>query len=417
MKTLPGALIVCLAGTACAFPQRPQGAPTVDGFVTRVMSPSDFSVNGIRVVCGPETQTYRSDDKSAAGGCPAEMPFIGQEMTIFGRLDPKNSVAAAERIELQVPASEEVSGAAVVEAVADSATAAASPELYADGYRIQLAPGAAMEFDPSLRSLASVKAGTWIEYKAHLRPDGVLVTTSASFHQRPEGDDGKRSSSDVNHRRLPSWPDTMMQQRVREIAEKLIPAYERELPEDDPARISFRFDVVDSRSMGTDPIPLPDGLVLLTRQDVQQMQNDSQLAALLADSIACILERQTWRLRIAANAAASGDSILHATEAFLGKAKQAGFSGSANEMRDVLGREYAQSARVGLELMHEAGFDIEQAPIAWWMLANHDRQLTATTLPYRSATLYRVLGTLWDNPAVDRRGGSTGAGNGPAAEQ
>src|ERR1051326_2856864 len=39
------------------------------------------------------------------------------------------AVAAAERIELQGPASEEVSGAAVVEAVADSATAAASPEL------------------------------------------------------------------------------------------------------------------------------------------------------------------------------------------------------------------------------------------------------------------------------------------------
>ena len=381
------------------------------------MSPSDFSVNGIRVVCGPETQTYRSDDKSAAGGCPAEMPFIGQEMTIFGRLDPKNSVADAERIELQVSAPKEISGFAVVEAVADAAATATTPELTADGYRIQLAPDAAVRFDPSLRSLAGVKAGTWIEYKAHLRPDGVLVAASASFHQRPEGENGKRSTSDVNHKRLPSWPDTMMEQRVREIAEKLIPTYQREMPEDDPARIDFRFDVVDSRSMGTDPIPLPDGLVLLTRQDVQQIQNDSQLAALLADSIACILERQTWRLRIAVNAAASGESIVHATEALIGKPKQAGFSGSADEMRDVLGREYAQSARVGLKLMHEAGFDIEQAPIAWWMLANHDKQLTATTLPYRSATLYRVLGTLWDNPAVDRGAGSAGAGSGPAAEQ
>ena len=409
MKALPGALLFCLAGTACAVAQEPHGAPTIDGFVTRVLSPSEFSVNGIRIVCGPETRMARSDSKTLAEGCPAEMPFVGEEMTIFGRLDARQNAATASRIEIQVPADEEVFGSAVVEAVAASPPSA---EVSADGYRILLPPDASLSFAPPLHSLADVKAGAWAEYKAHLRADGVLVAKSVRFEAASgPKENGDPAATQLNPKKLPSWPDTMMEQRVAQIGQKLIPSYQRTLPDGDPAKIAFRFELVDGRSIGTDPIPLPSGVVVLSRMDIQRLQNDSQVAALLADAMACILERQIWRLRIAQHAAASGESIVDATEAFIPGAKQAGFHGSANDMRDVLGQEYAQSARVGLELMHDAGFDIEQAPIAWWLLANHDKQLSATTLPYQSANVYRVLGTLWNNPAASRPGAGSVSGS------
>lgn len=412
MKALPGALLVCLAGTACGFPQQPQGAPTVDGFVTRVISPTDFSVNGIHIVCGPDTQTGRSDSKSLAAGCPEQTPFIGEAMTIFGTLEDKGTVADAARIQIQVPPDEEIAGSAIVEAVQ-------SAEVRADGYRVLLPASAAITFNPPLRSPADVRPSDRMQYKARLRPDGVLVASSIAFRRANSGAPPQPTSNARSlWKRIERWPDTMMEQHIAAIGEKLIPGYQRALAESDPGKIHFRFEVIDGQRMGSEPVPLPDGLVLLPRLDVQRLQNDSQIAALLADSIACILENQPWRTRIAVNAATAGESIVDASESLISSAKQSGFTGSRDQMRDVLGDEYAQSGRVGLQLMHDAGFDIEQAPVAWWLLANHDKQLTAVTLPYRPATLYQVLGTLWNNPAVIRPDdASSSAAAGPGSAQ
>lgn len=400
MKVLPGALLVCLAGTTCGVSQEPKGAPTVDGFVTRVMSPTDFSVNGIHILCGPNTQTGRSDSKALTPGCP-DQPFIGEAITIFGTLEDKGTVANATRIEIQVPPEQEISGSGIVEAL-QSASAGVTAEFRADGYRVLLPAGAAITFNPPLRSLADVRLSDWIQYKASLRPDGVLVASSISFRRGHSAAPTQQAAAGSLWKRIARWPDTMMEQHIAAIGEKLIPGYQRALPDNDPGKIHFRFEVIDGSRMGSEPVPLPDGLVLLPRLDVQRLQNDSQIAALLADSIACILENQPWRTRIAVNAATAGESIVNASESMIASAKQAGFSGSRDQMRDVLGDEYAQSGRVSLELMHDAGFDIEQAPVAWWLLANHDKQLTAVTLPYRPAALYQVLGTLWNNPAVNR---------------
>ena len=57
-----------------------------------------------------------------------------------------------------------------------------------------------------------------------------------------------------------------------------------------------------------------------------------------------------------------------------------------------------QSGRVSLGLLHDAGYDITQAPIAWWLLAKssaHD--LSSIPLPPRAANLYRSLGMTWHN--------------------
>jgi hypothetical protein len=55
-----------------------------------------------------------------------------------------------------------------------------------------------------------------------------------------------------------------------------------------------------------------------------------------------------------------------------------------------------QSGRVSLGLMHDAGYDITQAPEAWWTLAtrpgNSSHQHSA---PDRANNLYYALGTTW----------------------
>jgi hypothetical protein len=61
-----------------------------------------------------------------------------------------------------------------------------------------------------------------------------------------------------------------------------------------------------------------------------------------------------------------------------------------------------QSGRVSLGLLHDAGYDINQAPIAWWMLATDSAdKLPSTPLPHRAANLYKSLGTTWRNYSED----------------
>jgi hypothetical protein len=57
-----------------------------------------------------------------------------------------------------------------------------------------------------------------------------------------------------------------------------------------------------------------------------------------------------------------------------------------------------QSGRISLGLLHDAGYDINQAPMTWWLLvAGKPDRLPFTSLPPRAANLYKSLGSTWRN--------------------
>ncbi len=61
-----------------------------------------------------------------------------------------------------------------------------------------------------------------------------------------------------------------------------------------------------------------------------------------------------------------------------------------------------QSGRVSLELLHDAGYDIDQAPIAWWLLSIRgikSQFRRSICLTGRSISI-SVLGEIWHNPNV-----------------
>lgn len=155
-------------------------------------------------------------------------------------------------------------------------------------------------------------------------------------------------------------------------------------------------------------LSLPSGIILVPYQAVERMQNDSQLAAILADSIAIEMEAQDNRMlrgvrptgkQMAAEAAAgatiyTGDALVPGLGAF---ATGTSIVGIARGKRE-LDREEQQSGRVSLTLMHDAGFDVEEAPIAWWRLSEHEgKPLADTPLPDQSRNLYRDLAATWAN--------------------
>jgi len=201
----------------------------------------------------------------------------------------------------------------------------------------------------------------------------------------------------IDLKRLPPYDDPAVQARVGEIGSRLIPPYQRSLADTDPSKIYFRFVVIDS-GLFNDALSMSSGVILIPRQVVERMQNDDQLATVLADNIACALEKQEFRAQPAVRASEAaflGGMLVPVA----GPAIELGALGGQEQM---LIRIEEQSGRVSLALLHDAGFDVNQAPLAWRLLAPKKAKPTAeTAIPARAAYLYRILGEIWNNPAAN----------------
>ncbi len=415
-----------------ALQSQTQDEPALEGYVTRAASNSDFDVNGVRVFCnGVEylpPGTVRSVSKPPVV-CPAGTPFLGEHIAIYGTEDADGHSVYAIRIELRPPQRGYVFGSGVIDAAPPQSAPAGQPgelRLRADGYRIRVTGKTKVEWSAPLQSVTDVKAGDWIKYKAKRYAMGELIADSVRIGPNEIGDEEQKLRAKDEYdpssvpadakqnllkdafamgydpKEFPPYDDAAMQARVEKIGNSLVPSYQRALPDSDPAKIQFRFYLVDNKhfcgTMPCDLFALPSGVILVPHQVVERMQNDSELAAVLADGIARAIEKQQFRMQtkryaaIAAGVAGAfvplvGPSIL--TE---------GMSLQAH----LLLREQHQSGRVGLDLLHDAGYDIDQAPVAWWLLASmKPKPIAEIDIPDRSVYLYRILGESWHNPALN----------------
>lgn len=399
-----------------------QDLPAVIGVVTRVNSASDFDVNGQHIFCASITRIV--DPTIPTGsylGCPKGPVLLGRGMTVWGEWDRSRHILATSQIELSPPPTRDVSGAAIVE-LAPTADADAPGTLIvrADGYRIHLVQETHITWTYPVLKLADIKAGNWIEYRGTLAADGAVIATSAAIKVaaltagklNARGDDkydpaaAPASSKQgalsvafkgVDPKRFPPYNNEAMQQRISDVSKKLIPSNQLELPDTDLAKIDFRFQLVET-SVWWDATPLPSGTILVPHELVERMQNDSQLAAVLADSMASILEGQDFRTQSAARAVLPELLIDAAAKARASTAQIAGLTMGSPD--DASTKALQQSGRVALDLMHDAGFDVYQAPIAWWLLS---RKKPAPhqdmPMPRRAAYLYQVLGQFWGDQA------------------
>ncbi len=333
---------------------RGQGPASIAGYVTRAVSASDFDVNGFHILCTALTGAASTSVQREAGttvACPGDPPFVGEYLTVYYtlRLTAAHSIYAL-RIEKQpTPKSGEVSGSAVIDA-APVQEAAGAPDsgllVRADGYRIRITGTTEVTWLPPLQSLAGVETGDWIEYKGKLDAAGVLVAASVKIGPNMIGSGEEKLRADGEYdptavpagarqnymknafrggytgqawdpKKFPPFRNAEMQTRVEKIGNSLVPAYQRALPDSAPAKINFRFQVIDNKRLcgliPCDALAQPNGIILIPHQLVERTQNDSQLAAVLADAMARALERQQYReekKKRTANAAVLAGFIL-----------------------------------------------------------------------------------------------------------
>jgi hypothetical protein len=284
------------------------------GFVTRAISFADFDANGLHVLFTRETRvrvgnTFLSDPATSGS------PYVGQTVSIIGKQQrAKHQIQAEEIVFLPVP-ERKVTGFAVIDRVLSPVD---SKEILvrADGYPILVNASTQVTFKTPLASVSEVTTNIWIAFHGKLREDGTVLAETAIFTPNivqdredkllaktdydPSAvpDDSKQNVArrfflGVDLKKIPPVHDAAMQARINRIGESLIPGYQRDLLDTDETKIDFRFQLVDQPKWH-DAVTTPGGVILVPRHIVERLQDDSQLAAVLADNIGTALEKQTY---------------------------------------------------------------------------------------------------------------------------
>jgi len=394
----------------------------LDGFVTRVTSPLDFEVNGVKVLLSKATEAHLQTGNTKSYIATSDIrPYVGEAAQIFGRLHKKAHTVDATDIRLRQAEPHEVSGSGIVDSILPSPGDAHAPDdhlVRADGYSVLVSAKTTVVFTPSLSADTAFRANVWITFHGTQRPDGVVVAAKAAFSENviSGGEDKLRASREydpaavdpaakqsglskaflgVNPKLIPPYKDDAMQARISMIGARLVPQYQRDLPDSDQTKINFRFQLIDT-TRWRDALALPNGIILVPRQVVQRMQNDSQLATVLADNIVCVLEKQYLHMLPSAHKMTAAQVAGSAGGIFVPGLGIATLGGNMVVSSRLLHAFEQQSGRVSLGLLRDAGYDIYEAPRAWWLLAPVTPTDTANTpLPRRAAYLYQMLGENW----------------------
>lgn len=401
-----------------------QGGFAVDGYITAVSSPNGFDVNGTHVTTSAETVYGLIGDKTPHHDSPLQDAVkVGAYVRVAGSTEKQSKTATASAVYFRDDWDKKLAGFGVIDKVIE---AGPEPLYEADGYRIRIASGTESRFSKGLNAQADVGTNTWVKYEGKRNETGELVATRAEFVPARQGKikpipqqdsmpsqdslidaNGKLESLRTKVRlsdaggpcgwhRVPA--DKALQERVLRVGLSVVPAYQKQLPDDSPSKIHFRFYAVDDVKIRSEIVcnvgfvatPSNLGLVLVPKQVVERLGSDDELAAVMADGVAFNMQQQSARLIAEWRELFGAEAAGGIAEAFV-----PGFN-FANEIGvDILAhkiemRMEEQRGRVALALMTDAGYDPWQAPEAWRLLAPKNLPSDVSAVKYPSRSGYQL---------------------------
>ena len=408
-------LLCCIATLfSVGFILLPVSATEIDGYITRAGTPERFFVNQEEVHCTPGKTKLRTliPDMESEDKVVCKQWTVGDSVAVHGT--EVKGILMAKRVDTQKPKIPKVEGFALVDRVL-SPVAPDTGLFRADGYMLAITPKTKLSFADGMPKQPATNQ--WVHYAGTLRPDGTAEAHSLAFSpnnvSRLEDNLREKTEFDaaavkeeekqgrvskfflgMNAKKIPAWDDADMQARITAIGEKLVPRFQRELPDSDPSKIHFRFQLVDEKTI-PDGITMPSGIILVPHQVLVALPDDTELAAILASDIAEVMEEQSVRLA-PGNVALSGVGNAATVAGFF--VPFVGFAsiGTATAQHVRLVHSQQQSTRAGLALMNDAGYDVRKAPLAWWRLADWGEiPLSKVKMPDRTEYAYSILGTAW----------------------
>ncbi len=260
----------------------------VRGYVVEVLSPTQFLMDAFGIV---EDRTYSVDVREAPDS--VGVVRVGADLEVEGRVDPATEQLHAVQLRRRPPPEDRTPETSTI--------------------------SAAVPLEPAERRL-------WNSLKVEVK--------------EPNFD--RRRSGRVSIRDRPEYEiiaNADVQQYVADLGIRLVPAFQRDLPDDDPARIPFRFYVIRNERAGATAIA---SVILVHTRTFEILKNEAQLASILSHEIAHITQKHAWRL----------DQMVRGS------------------IRVDHARAYENQAdRVGLDYMVHAGYDPREAARTWKLFA------------------------------------------------
>jgi hypothetical protein len=183
--------------------------------------------------------------------------------------------------------------------------------------------------------------------------------------------------------------DQPLQQRVHRIGMALVPAYQRAMADDDPSKIHFRFFAVDNSKL-QGAVCLLDGAVLVSKQTVDRLKSDGELAAVIADGVACNLQRQAARTVVAMRTELGVDIGIDIASAFVPGPGLGAMLGPGVVKSDDATVMQEERLRIALALMNDAGYDPWLAPEAWRLAVPRKLPADLASLTYPDISCYQI---------------------------
>ncbi len=316
------------------------------------------------------------------------------------------------------------------------------PVFRADGYVIRLAADTDLHFSGGLTTIVEIGPGTWVHYEGRHNNSGELIATRVGFN-KPKLHKSKRDPASVaqittfppgsiidfdgsfNTNRAKKKPEDTpgglcgwypvldvpsVQEHVRRIGENLIPKFQHELPDDSPEKIPYRFYVVEEKEIRSD-LSCYEGLVLIPANVINRLQNEDQLAAVIADGVAASLQRQQARVAVDLGVAGAVEMAAQLALNAAGGAGAAVFIPGAMVKHEILRKMEDQRGRVALGLMADAGYDPWQAPETWRLLEPKQppKDLSRLKYPDRAGYQLEILGMQYKRSASAGKPAQTGS--------
>jgi hypothetical protein len=366
-------------------------APTeLHGYITNIASTAQFSLDGNPIACDSKTRIgLESPDQTVHTDFDMKYLAVGDLVQV--NLREGSGTPIADEVLTKVKTGKEDRSSKLRWRTVLLATqpVVTGGTVIVDGWPMRVT--AASKIDYGSSKPGELPAGMQASYKAERKSDGSVelielklegpsVTpqeqewTKAQAYEIEPPDfekhiDGKATLGKLTHADLPSDAEAKAaQERLQDIGEKLMPAWQRGLAEDDPAKLHVKFYVVKNGGNFRGGLRSPDGQILIAEETTKKMA-DPELAALLSIHLAALLAREDYQARkfrtmekvlIFSEIAASPAAPLCGASAIAALAT--GNTKSAGGVYEIA--LFEADMRNGLYLMHAAGFDALGMPLA-----------------------------------------------------
>jgi len=382
---------------------------TIHGFVTDVKSPTTFTIDDYTITRDQKVTLDLSapeGDKTPPAFSPEDIR-IGTELEVKGELDEPSGQLKAKSVKVFFDNTHRIRRTALLEAPPALAQKDFSweGELHADGQTITVAPTTIVTIKPNtlerksqrgkkdnevdlegvkLTSLDSLNLDTFLHYEGKRQADGTIKADKVEFeHGEVENGEAKMlkhlepkvkdpdylalapGELKMHWKKYKIVPSKEAQDYISKLGESLVPDHQKEMPADNPLKISFRFYLVQAKVFNA--AAYPNGVVVVHSADFDILQNEAQLAFVMAHEISHAVEKHAWEIH---QYHRNELLALRLSGAFIpfGGGIATGLTASAIQNRYIRTLEN-QADRVGLEWMLAAGYDIREAPASWKALA------------------------------------------------